>query len=255
MTAYYNEIDPFAAQWLRNLIDAGQIAPGEVDERSIEEVSADELRGFDQCHFFAGIGGWSLAARLAGIPDDYPLWTGSCPCQPFSSVGRHRGIEDERHLWPELYRLIRACRPSVVAGEQVSGKDGLQWLAAVRDDLEDASYAFGAADLPACSVGAPHLRRRLFWIADPGSERGAGQVSPTSACEARQGWPSGPEDMRAVRESPFVGRRGYPQPLLRRMDDGFSDAVAGLHAYGNAIVPQLAAEFLIASLEAIEAAA
>lgn len=51
-SAYYNEIDPFAAQWLRNLIAAGHIAPGEVDERSIEDVTPDDLRGFTQCHFF-----------------------------------------------------------------------------------------------------------------------------------------------------------------------------------------------------------
>ena len=73
MTAYYNEHEPYAAQWLRNLIDAGQIAPGVVDERSIEDVRPDELAGYAQCHFFAGIGIWSLALRQAGIPDDYPI--------------------------------------------------------------------------------------------------------------------------------------------------------------------------------------
>ena len=65
-TAYYNEIDPFAAQWLRNLIAAGHIAPGEVDERSIEDVTPDDLRGFTQCHFFAGIGVWSHSLRRVG---------------------------------------------------------------------------------------------------------------------------------------------------------------------------------------------
>lgn len=58
MTAYYNEIDPYAAQWLRNLIKAGHIADGVVDERSIEDVKPSELRGFTQCHFFAGVGVW-----------------------------------------------------------------------------------------------------------------------------------------------------------------------------------------------------
>ena len=56
MMVYYNEIDPFAAQWLRELINAGAIASGEVDERSIEDVTADDLAGFCQHHFFAGIG-------------------------------------------------------------------------------------------------------------------------------------------------------------------------------------------------------
>ena len=66
MAAYYNEFDPYAAQWLRNLIAAGLIPAGEVDERSIVDVAPSDLAGFVQCHFFAGIGGWALAARLAG---------------------------------------------------------------------------------------------------------------------------------------------------------------------------------------------
>ena len=128
MSAYYNEFDPFAAAWLRELIKEGLIADGEVDERSIVDVRPGELRGFTQCHFFAGIGGWSYALRLAGWDDDRPVWTGSCPCQPFSAAGARRGTADERHLWPEFYRLIFACRPPVVFGEQVASRDGLGWL-------------------------------------------------------------------------------------------------------------------------------
>lgn len=165
MPAYYNEYDPYAAQWLRNLISAGHIAPGEVDERSILEVTPDDLRGYEQCHFFAGIGGWSAALRLAGWPDDRPVWTGSCPCQPFSVAGAQRGSEDERHLWPAFFNLIRECGPRSVFGEQVAGAAGLAWLDHVCADLEGAGYAAAAADLPACSVGAPHRRQRLFWVA------------------------------------------------------------------------------------------
>lgn len=106
MTAYYNEIDPYAAQWLRNLIEAGEIAPGYVDERSIEDVTPGDLRGFTQHHFFAGIGVWSYALRKAGWPDDKPIWTGSCPCQPFSAAGKGKGVDDERHLWPAFFWLI-----------------------------------------------------------------------------------------------------------------------------------------------------
>ena len=80
MSAYYNEFDPKAAAWLRELIKRGLIADGVVDERSILDVSADDLVGFTQCHFFAGIGGWSYALRLAGWSDDQPVWTGSPPC-------------------------------------------------------------------------------------------------------------------------------------------------------------------------------
>jgi len=86
MTAYYNENDPYAAQWLRNLIEAGEIAPGYVDDRSIVDVRPDELDGYTQCHFFAGIGVWSYALRRAGWSDDAPVWTGSCPCFPAGTL-------------------------------------------------------------------------------------------------------------------------------------------------------------------------
>ena len=164
MTVYYNEIDPFAAQWLRNLIAAGLIAHGDVDERSIKEVKPDDLKGYTQVHFFAGIGGWSLALRLAGWPDNRPVWTGSCPCQPFSAAGKGRGVEDERHLWPEMFRLIGECRPAVVFGEQVASKAGLGWFSSVRADLEDAGYAAAGIDLCAAGLGAPHIRQRLWWV-------------------------------------------------------------------------------------------
>src|ERR1041384_1510077 len=166
--AYYNETDPFAAQWLRNLIASDLIAPGDVDERSIVDVQPDDLRGYGQVHFFAGIGGWSYALRLAGIGDDDPIWTGSCPCQPLSSAGQRQGHADERHLWPAFHGLIAECRPAAVFGEQVASKDGREWLAGIRADLEALGYAVGAADLCAASVGAPHIRQRLFWVADAG---------------------------------------------------------------------------------------
>ena len=185
MAAYYNEIDHYAAQWLRNLIKAGLIADGEVDERSIEEVQADELKGFTQCHFFAGIGGWSYAARLAGWDDDRPLWTGSCPCQPFSAAGKQRGTSDERHLWPVFYELIRQSNPPVVFGEQVASRLGRDWLAGVRADLETVGYAVGAADLCAASVGAPHIRQRLWWVADSTTDRREQKRSDGSRSDER----------------------------------------------------------------------
>jgi DNA (cytosine-5)-methyltransferase 1 len=175
VTAFYNEIDPYAAQWLRNLIEAGHIAPGVVDERSIEDINPDELRQYTQCHFFAGIGVWSYALRLAGWPDDRPVWTGSCPCQPFSAAGKGKGFADERHLWPAFHHLISECRPPVVFGEQVASKDGLGWLDVVQTDLEGTGYACGAADLCAAGVGAPHKRQRLFFVAERISHAYRGQ--------------------------------------------------------------------------------
>lgn len=168
--AYYNEIDPFAAQWLRNLIAGGHIAPGEVDERSIEDVTPDDLRGFTQCHFFAGIGVWSHSLRLAGWPDDKPVWTGSCPCQPFSAAGKGDGFDDERHLWPAFFHLISECRPQHVFGEQVASGNANTWFDLVQADLEGMGYAFGLVPFAAAGIGAPHIRERAYWVAHASSK-------------------------------------------------------------------------------------
>lgn len=167
--AYYNEIDPFAAQWLRNLIAAGHIAPGEVDERSIEDVTPDDLRGFTQCHFFAGIGVWSHSLRLAGWPDDRPVWTGSCPCQPFSAAGKGDGFADERHLWPHFFHLISERRPQHVFGEQVASGNANTWFDLVQADLEGMGYAFGLVPFTSAGIGAPHIRERAYWVANADS--------------------------------------------------------------------------------------
>jgi DNA (cytosine-5)-methyltransferase 1 len=180
MAVYYNEIDLYAAEWLRNLIKAGHIADGEVDTRSIIDVQPDDIRHFDQCHFFAGIAGWSHALRLAGWADDRKIWTGSCPCQPFSVAGKGKGTDDERHLWPHFFRLIRGCRPPVVMGEQVAGAAGYGWLDGVRSDLESESYAIEGVDIPACSVNAPHIRQRLYWVAHPSDIRTRRELGETS---------------------------------------------------------------------------
>ncbi|WP_147733627.1 DNA cytosine methyltransferase [Klebsiella quasipneumoniae] len=169
--AYYNEIDPFAAQWLRNLIAAGHIAPGEVDERSIEDVTPDDLRGFTQCHFFAGIGVWSHSLRLAGWPDDRPVWTGSCPCQPFSAAGKGDGFADERHLWPHFFHLISERRPQHVFGEQVASGNANTWFDLVQADLEGVGYAFGLVPFTSAGIGAPHIRERAYWVAESAGEQ------------------------------------------------------------------------------------
>ncbi len=166
MSAYYNENDPAMAAWLAELMARGLIAKGHIDTRSITEVQPSDLNGFTQCHFFAGIGGWSAALRLAGWADDRPVWTGSCPCQPFSAAGKGKGAADERHLWPVFRDLIRECRPQHVFGEQVANAVGHGWLDGVSADLEAEGYAVGAVVLGAHSVGAPHIRQRLYWMAD-----------------------------------------------------------------------------------------
>lgn len=180
--AYYNEIDPYAAEWIRNLIKKGLIADGEVDERSIEDVRPDDVSGFTQCHWFAGIAVWSYALRQSGWSDDRPVWTGSCPCQPFSAAGKGDGFDDERHLWPHFHYLIEKLRPETVFGEQVASKDGLAWFDLVQTDLEGTGYAAAALDICAAGFGAPHIRQRLFWVANSDSEQ---------RNRSRDEWPSG----------------------------------------------------------------
>jgi DNA (cytosine-5)-methyltransferase 1 len=160
---FYNEFDPFAAQWIENLIAQRCIPEGRVDARSITEVRAEDLVGYRQCHWYCGIAGWPEAFRLAGISGCRGIWSKSLPCQPLSSAGKQRGAEDERHLWPESYRLISECRPSLIFGEQSGSKLGREWLDGVFLDLEELGFAVAASDLPAASVGAPHIRQRLYW--------------------------------------------------------------------------------------------
>lgn len=245
MLAYYNEHDRFAAAWLRGLIADGLIAPGVVDERDIRAVQPADLAGYDQHHFFAGIGGWSLALRLAGWPDDRPVWTGSCPCQPFSSAGKRQGFADERHLWPTWFRLIRECRPPVVFGEQVASADGLGWFDAVSNDLEVEGYAIGAADLPAASRGAPHKRQRLWYVAHTnraGRER-SGQAGP-----GRLEMPRGREQpARADLSAPWGD--GQAPAEFCTLADGVPNRVGTLRGAGNSICPQVAAEFIGAFMD------
>jgi DNA (cytosine-5)-methyltransferase 1 len=225
MTAYYNEIDHYAAQWLRNLIAVGHIAPGDVDERSILEVKPDDLRSYTQCHFFAGIGGWSYALRLAGWPDDRPVWTGSCPCQPFSSASAGRGKRgsDDRHLWPVWKSLIAECSPCVVFGEQTAAAG--DWFDGVCDDLEGMDYSIGAAVLPSTSVGFDHARARLYFV-------GHANIDSKSGCIFNA------EASRVPRH------RGIGPELA--LENGLSNRMGAMRAYGNAIVPQVAERFITA---------
>ena len=261
---YYNEFDPFAADWLENLIFAGEIPQGVVDRRSITEVMPGDLVGFTQCHFFAGIGGWPLALRMAGWPEDREIWTGSPPCQPFSDIGLRKGQDDERHLWPEYFRLIRARWPAVVMGEQVADAIAKHWLDGVLADLEREGYACRPVVLPACAVDAPHRRYRIYFVGDgyglvgngerAGLQGHAGHVAHAGEGAHAFGSASAP----GVRKSAWAGaawtvghdgKRRRFEPGIRPLVDGLSPRVGGLHAYGNAIVPQLAAEVIGAYMD------
>jgi DNA (cytosine-5)-methyltransferase 1 len=287
VSAYYNEIDPKAAAWLRELIKGGHIAAGDVDERSIADVQPADLVGYAQCHFFAGIGGWSLALRLAEWPDDEPAWTGSCPCQPFSAAGKQAEESDPRHLWPHLFRLIRESKPVRCFGEQVGKAGGHRWLSRVHVDLESISYRIGACDIPAAGKGAPHIRNRLWWVADsadsdwrPGeraTETGVGadgerRERPSGRCaslrlayaERNGGRADEPERGSQGRVADArVGGAWERFSVIQCIDGearrveagtfplahGVPARVGRLRGYGNAIVPQVAAEFIRAYRE------
>ena len=254
---YYNEFNPRAAAWLRQLMARDLIPVGDVDERSIADVQPDELAKYTQCHFFAGIGGWAYAARLAGWPDDRQLWTGSCPCQPFSTAGQRRGTDDARHLWPHFARLVGSCRPAVVMGEQVAGTAGYGWFDGVRSDLARENYASRCVDIPACSVDAPHWRSRLYWVAEDVADAGGvrpWRMQPSESNEAgrvglrvslrhadRDGAWSDSEWVEC-----YDGKLRRGKPGLPMLADGLPDRVAALFGFGNAIVPQLAAEVISA---------
>ncbi len=211
--SFYNEHDPKAAAWLRALIAEGAIPPGFVDERSITELKPHDLTGYSQHHFFAGIGGWPFALALACWPSTRPVWTGSCPCQPFSQAGKQLGGADERHLWPAWFRLIRECHPEFVFGEQVASAIGKGWLDGVSADLESEGYACGATVLGAHSVGGPHIRQRLFWVADSSDLRRA-----QHGRESRQRGAAGPHD-----SAERAGARGLDHAAGARCDGAISD--------------------------------
>ena len=163
--AFYNDNNPYCCTWLESLISDRIIPYGIVECCSIKRLDPTRLARYTQVHLFAGMGGWPYALRLAGWPDDRPIWTGSCPCQPFSVAGRGKGRRDKRHLWPDMYRLIRLGRPACIMGEQVAGAAGYDWFDGVRANLEKENYEARAVDIPACGVGAPHIRQRLYWVA------------------------------------------------------------------------------------------
>lgn len=132
----YNDTDPGAAAWLRQLIRERALPYGYIDTRSISDLGAADAGRFEQCHFFAGIGGWPYALQLAGWRG--PVWTGSCPCQPFSAAGKRRGVADERHLWPAFRGLIAECRPK---------RPSAEYLAAAKAAIGAVARAGGTAQL------------------------------------------------------------------------------------------------------------
>ncbi|UYO00176.1 MAG: DNA cytosine methyltransferase [Devosia sp.] len=246
---YYNEHDPKISRWLKQLIADGHLPAGDVDTRSIEDVTPGELDGYRQCHFFAGIGGWALAAQQAGWPADRELWSGSCPCQPFSQAGARTGFADERHLWPAWHWLIQECQPPTIVGEQVASKDANPWLDLVQADLEALGYAFGATAFPAAGVGSPQIRDRIYWMADAafGEERWPREGVEGEAGQDRGRRPDGALS-HSWRHPDWVvcsdGRYRPIEPGSEPLAHGVPARVELLRGYGNAVCVPAAREFL-----------
>lgn len=227
MKAYYNEFDPKAAQWLRQLIANGLIMDGIVDDRSIIEVTPDDLKGFTRHHFFAGIGGWELALQLADWPIDRPVCTASLPCQPFSVAGAQKGKEDERHLLPHFIELVKQCNFQTIFGEQVPGAIKHGWLDDLCLEMEREKYTVGAIVLTAAGEGAPHIRQRLYWVADSSATRLQGHGRPEQAMynQARNGGRTG-------RTFPGNLREQVDEPMQQVYQDAKTDAQNGLTQTG-----------------------
>ncbi len=170
------------------------------------------------------------------LPDDIRLICGGYPCQPFSLAGKREGQEDDRHLWPEVARLIQELRPDWFIGENVAGHITMG-LDSALSDLEGLSYTWETFVIPACAVDAPHRRDRVWVVAHTsgaGLQKSActGLGSISRAAETPQ---------RGLPGGAFTAKwRTWPvEPDVGRVADGVPDRVDRVRALGNAVVPQI----------------
>lgn len=163
---------------------------------------------------------------------DWPdLVTAGWPCQPFSHAGKRRGSKDDRHLWPQVFRIIDALRPRFFLGENVPGIVGME-LDKVLSDLEGIGYSCQTFDIPASGVGAIHKRHRIWVVAYSDKERGRGRESKRNHAG------------HAVEPPLDQGEWWLALPGVDRDCHGVSGRMDRIGAIGNAIVPQIAARFM-----------
>ena len=229
---------------------------------------------------FSGIGGFALAAQMAGgiktigfseidpyantilkrhwpdVPNygdirNVPaircdLITGGFPCQPWSAAGKRRGASDDRHLWPEMLRTIERCHPAWVLAENVPGIVGMA-LDDVLSDLEGADYEAGTLDIPALGVDARHIRHRIWIVAH---SRRREQPQPMHAECVPAEWNGAKESANQTgRPSMYAGREAWPSDAgICLMADGIPARIHRVRGLGNAIVPQVAARILRAMM-------
>lgn len=210
------------------------------------------------------------------------LICGGYPCQPFSYAGKREGAEDDRHLWPEMFRLVQTLRPTWVIGENVAGHITMG-LDDVLSDLDGLGYARQAFVIPACAVNAPHRRDRLWLVAHAANMQrdgsndnatkllGRKQVSQPRdsggekdvayafgfgrCCWNGEGQDAIHADTRSETVGPGTdGDWWAVEPELGRVAHGISNRVDRLKALGNAVVPQIPEMIGRAILKSMEAA-
>ncbi|CAM00454.1 DNA (cytosine-5)-methyltransferase 1 [Saccharopolyspora erythraea NRRL 2338] len=164
---------------------------------------------------------------------DVELVAGGFPCQPFSTYGRRRGIADERWGWPWMRDVIDAIRPRYVLAENVAAllRD-TDAFRIILDDLSHLGYLVEWSVVPACSLGAPHTRQRLFVLAHPAGNDGQRPLhlpAPLPPGRPRSGAAGGQTRAERWLPEPDVGRvaHGLPKRLV----------ASHLRALGNAVVP------------------
>ena len=227
---FYNEINPYRARVLRARMAEGRLPKGVVDERSISDIPDADFLGFDQVHLFAGIGGFPLGLRLAGIPESgVSIVTGGFPCQDISDAGKRAGITGARSgLWREMARCIRVVRPQVALVENVAALLH-RGMGKVLGDLARIGYDAQWVRVSAADTGAPHLRQRIWIAAYPARDLRRASGSDGSAPSDGSGAPVADTAQRgcAMRGEPS-GRGGFAERGSETVADanktGFPDA-------------------------------
>ena len=176
------------------------------------------------------------------LPDDIGLICGGYPCQPFSQAGKRGGEEDDRHLWPEMYRIIRTVRPRWVIAENVAGHITMG-LDAVLSDLESAGYTCWTFVIPACAVGAHHRRDRVWTIAYSDAVRFQKRINVVRYGGIPQGAFQGGK-ANGIHAQKISNTKGddweiTAKPLLCGTVNGIPSRVDRLKGLGNAVVPQV----------------
>ena len=165
-THTFVEIDPFCQAIIRKHWPEA-IIHGDIFSFATDAGSVGHFYG--EPEKLAAEGTHEAQRQFATSTDAPFILTGGFPCQPFSQAGRRKGTEDERHLWPEMLRVIRATKPQWVIAENVRGLltiGGGLVFEQVCADLESAGYEVQPIVIPAVAVNAPHRRDRIWFIAN-----------------------------------------------------------------------------------------